>query len=54
MTALDCAWSAFNAALDRYPYDAMHPCRVEAREMLWMAQHPDWHYEPEADCVVPF
>jgi hypothetical protein len=39
MTALDCAWSAFNAALDRYPYDAMHPARIEAREHLWRIQH---------------
>lgn len=53
MTALALAWAAFNAAYDRYPYDAMHPARVEAREALWFAQHPDW-IDVEADSSCPF
>jgi hypothetical protein len=46
-------WAAFHAAYDAYPYDVMHPCRVEARERLWYAEHADW--TPEAyPCEVPF
>ena len=52
MTALTLAWAAFNAALAAYP-DAMHPARVEAREALWFAQHPDW-IDPPLIMETPF
>jgi hypothetical protein len=39
-------FAAFRAAYDAHPYDVMHPARIEAREMLWMAQHPDWTCTP--------
>ena len=53
MTILALAWAAFHAACDAHPYDAMHPCRVEARERLWFAQHPEWVIQ-EYDCDPGF
>jgi hypothetical protein len=46
-------WAAFHAAYDAHPYDVMHPCRVEARNQLWMAQHPEWIAQ-EYDCDCGF
>jgi hypothetical protein len=46
-------FAAFHAAYDAHPYDVMHPCRVEAREALWYAEHADWT-PVEADCDCPF
>ena len=53
MTILALAWAAFNTAYDRYPFDAMHPARVEAREALWFAQHDDW-IDPPLIMETPF
>lgn len=52
MTLTD-LWRAFNDAYDRYPFDAMHPARVEARERLWFAQHADW-IDPPLIMETPF
>jgi hypothetical protein len=46
-------FAAFHAAYDAHPYDVMHPCRVEARESLWYAEHPDWICTP-LDEWTPF
>jgi hypothetical protein len=35
-------FAAFHAAYDAHPYDVMHPARIEAREALWYAEHPEW------------
>jgi hypothetical protein len=51
MTILDTLWARLDALRHLSPAD---PLRQAALDALWLYWYPDWHYEPEADCVVPF